>query len=56
MTLQRKSFPVGSLRKHAPVAQGTEHSFPKAGVAGSIPAGGANATRGYNMSCADTLL
>ena len=25
----------------APVAQGIEHSFPKAGVAGSIPAGGA---------------
>ena len=25
---------------HAPVAQGIEHSFPKAGVAGSNPAGG----------------
>jgi hypothetical protein len=30
-----------SIAPIAPVAQGIEHSFPKAGVAGSNPAGGA---------------
>ena len=39
-----KRLPAGypPIKKHlAPVAQWIEHSFPKAGVAGSIPAGGA---------------
>ena len=39
-----KRLPAGypPIKKHlAPVAQWIEHSFPKAGVAGSIPARGA---------------
>ena len=34
---------TGESAHHALVAQGIEHGFPKAGVAGSIPAGGATA-------------
>ena len=36
-----KRLPKSGKMLLAPVAQGIEHSFPKAGVAGSNPAGGA---------------
>jgi hypothetical protein len=36
--------PLGLSYRHALVAQGIEHRFPKPGVAGSIPAEGAEIT------------